>query len=40
MGSKKANLDLAIADILFRSRGRPNRKPLVRYKSFRYQAES
>jgi hypothetical protein len=34
------NLELEIADILFRSPGRPSRKPLVRYKSFRYQAES
>ena len=29
-----------IEDILFRPPGRPSRKPLVRYKSFRYQAES
>jgi len=34
------SLELAIEDILFRSPGRPGRKPLVRYKSFRYQAES
>ena len=34
------NLELEIEDILFRPPGRPNRKPLVRYKSFRYQAES
>ena len=34
------NLELEIEDILFRSPGRPGRKPLVRYKSFRYQAES
>ena len=34
------NLELEIEDILFRPRGRPSRKPLVRYKSFRYQAES
>ena len=31
---------MAIEDILFRPPGRPGRKPLVRYKSFRYQAES
>ena len=31
---------LEIEDILFRPPGRPSRKPLVRYKSFRYQAES
>jgi hypothetical protein len=29
-----------ISDILFRSPGRPSLKPLVRYKSFRYQAQS
>ena len=34
------NLELAIEDILFRSPGRPSRKPLVRYKSFQYQADS
>ena len=34
------NLELAIEDILFRSPGRPSRKPLVRYKSFHYQADS
>ena len=34
------NLELEIEDILFRPSGRPSRKPLVRYKSFRYQAES
>jgi hypothetical protein len=34
------NLELEIEDILFRPPGRPSRKPLVRYKSFRYQAES
>jgi len=34
------NLELGIEDILFRPPGRPSRKPLVRYKSFRYQAES
>src|SRR3989442_1280956 len=33
------NLELAIEDILFRPRGRPSRKPLVRYKSFSYQAD-
>ena len=33
-------LELEIEDILFRPLGRPSRKPLVRYKSFRYQAES
>ena len=33
-------LELAIEDVLFRSPGRPSRKPLVRYKSFRYQADS
>ena len=31
---------MEIEDILFRPPGRPSRKPLVRYKSFRYQAES
>ena len=34
------SLELEIEDILFRPPGRPSRKPLVRYKSFRYQAES
>jgi hypothetical protein len=34
------NLELEIEDILFRPPGRPSLKPLVRYKSFRYQAES
>ena len=34
------NLELEIEDILFRPPGRPSRKPLVRYQSFRYQAES
>ncbi|HEY3113421.1 MAG TPA: transposase, partial [Gemmatimonadaceae bacterium] len=34
------NLELAIEDILFRPRGRPSRKPLVRYRSFTYQADS
>ena len=34
------NLELAIEDILFRSPGRPSRKPLVRYNSFHYQADS
>ena len=34
------NLELAIEDMLFRSPGRPSRKPLVRYKSFHYQADS
>lgn len=33
-------LELQIEDILFRPPGRPSRKPLVRYKSFRYQAKS
>jgi len=31
---------LEIEDILFRPPGRPSLKPLVRYKSFRYQAAS
>ncbi len=30
------NLELEIEDVLFRSPGRPSRKPLVRYKSFRH----
>jgi len=34
------NLELEIEDILFRPPGRPSAKPLVRYKSFRYQAGS
>ena len=34
------SLELEIEDILFRPPGRPSAKPLVRYKSFRYQAES
>ena len=34
------NLELEIEDILFRSPGRPSLKPLVRYKSFQYQADS
>ena len=34
------NLELAIEDILLRSPGRPSRKPLIRYKSFHYQADS
>ena len=34
------NLEWEIEDILFRPRGRPSRKSLVRNKSFRYQAES
>ena len=33
-------LEWEIADILFRPPGRPGLKPLVRYKSFRYQAQS
>jgi len=32
------NLELAIEDLLFRPRGRPSRKPLVRYTSFSYRA--
>jgi hypothetical protein len=34
------NLEMEIEDILFRPPGRPSLKPLVRYKSFRYQAGS
>ena len=34
------HLELAIEDLLFRSPGRPSRKPLIRYKSFHYQADS
>ncbi len=34
------NLELEIEDILFRPPGIPSAKPLVRYKSFRYQAAS
>ena len=33
------SLECEIEEILFRPPGRPSRKPLVRYKSFRYQAE-
>ena len=33
-------MELAIEDLLFRPRGRPSRTPLVRYKSFPYQADS
>ena len=33
-------LELAVEDILFRPPGRPSCKPLVRYKSVRYQAKS
>jgi len=33
-------LELAIEDLLFRPRGRPSRKPLVRYTSFEYQTDS
>ncbi len=33
-------LEWEVAEILFRSPGRPSRKPLVRYKSFSYQAGS
>jgi Transposase DDE domain group 1 len=32
------NLELAIEDLLLWSPGRPSRKPLIRYKSFHYQA--
>jgi Transposase DDE domain group 1 len=34
------NLEWEIAGLLCRPAGRPSRKPLVRYKSFQYQAES
>jgi hypothetical protein len=34
------NLEWEMADLLFRSPGRPSHKPLVRYKSFSYQAGS
>jgi len=34
------HLELEIEDILFRSPGRPSQKPLIRYKSFHYQADS
>ena len=34
------NLELEIEDLLFRAPGRPSRKPLVRYTSFRYQADN
>lgn len=33
-------LELEIEDLLFRTPGRPSRKPVVRYKSFSYQADS
>ena len=39
MPSNKS-LELDIEDMLFRPPGRPSRTPLVRYKSFRYQAKS
>ena len=35
-----ASLEIEIEDLLFRAPGRPSHRPLVRYKSFRYQAES
>ena len=35
-----ASLEWEIADLLFRPPGRPSQKPLIRYKSFRYQAGS
>ena len=34
------SLELEMEGLLFRPPGRPSRKLLVRYKSFRYQAES
>ena len=34
------SVELEIEDLLFRPPGRPSRTPLVRYKSFRYQAKS
>jgi hypothetical protein len=34
------NLELAIEDMRFRSPGRPSNKPLVRYTSFQYQADT
>ena len=34
------DLELEIEDLLFRAPGRPSLKPLVRYKSFQYQADS
>ena len=34
------SVELEIDDLLFRPPGRPSRKPLVRYKSFRYRAKS
>ena len=34
------NLEIEIEDLLFRTPGRPSHRPLVRYKRFRYQAES
>lgn len=33
------NLELAVADTVFRLRGRPSRKPLVRSQRFHYQAD-
>ena len=39
LGIGRKSLELEIEDILFRLPGRPSRKPLVRYKSFRYQAK-
>ena len=39
-GAALKKLEWEIADILFRPPGRPSAKPLVRYKSFRYQSES
>jgi hypothetical protein len=36
----KRHLELEIEDLLFRSPGRPSQKPVVRYKSFHYQADS
>jgi Transposase DDE domain group 1 len=33
-------LELEIEDLLFRTPGRPSRKPVVRYKTFSYQADS
>jgi hypothetical protein len=38
--SANEHLQLAIEDLLFRSPGRPSRTPLIRYKSFHYQADS
>ena len=34
------NLEIEIEDLLFRTPGRPSHRPVVRYKRFRYQAES